>query len=70
VRSQVSRLEGPESIEIVDIPEPVALPGEVVIDVHAAGGHVLAVGFTGGEIPTVKVNRLLLKNVEVVVTLR
>ncbi|HEY5852995.1 MAG TPA: NADPH:quinone oxidoreductase family protein, partial [Aldersonia sp.] len=30
------------------------------------GGRVLVVGFTGGEIPTVKVNRLLLNNVEVV----
>ncbi len=31
-----------------------------------AGGRVLVVGFTGGDIPTVKVNRLLLNNVEVV----
>jgi NADPH2:quinone reductase len=30
------------------------------------GGRVVVVGFTGGEIPTVKVNRLLLKNTEVV----
>jgi NADPH:quinone reductase len=30
------------------------------------GGRVLVLGFTGGEIPTVKVNRLLLKNVEVI----
>jgi NADPH2:quinone reductase len=29
-------------------------------------GRVLVLGFTGGDIPTVKVNRLLLKNVEVV----
>ncbi len=35
--AQVSKLEGPEAIEIVDIPEPVAYPGAVVIDVHAAG---------------------------------
>src|SRR5690606_19898389 len=34
--AQVSKLEGPEAVEIVDIPEP-ALPGGVVIDVHAAG---------------------------------
>lgn len=33
----VSKLEGPETIEVVDIPEPVAYPGGVVIDVHAAG---------------------------------
>lgn len=30
------------------------------------GGRLLVIGFTGGEIPTVKVNRLLLNNVEVV----
>ncbi|WP_280474736.1 NADPH:quinone oxidoreductase family protein [Nocardia farcinica] len=35
--AQVSRLEGPEAVEIVDIPEPAAFPGGVVIDVHAAG---------------------------------
>ena len=32
----------------------------------APGGRLLVVGFTGGEIPTVKVNRLLLNNIEVV----
>lgn len=32
----------------------------------ATGGRLLVVGFTGGEIPTVKVNRLLLNNVDVV----
>ena len=31
-----------------------------------AGGRVVVVGFTAGEIPTVKVNRLLLNNVDVV----
>ncbi|MBF6362129.1 NADPH:quinone oxidoreductase family protein [Nocardia farcinica] len=35
--AQVSRLEGPEAVEIVDIPEPAAFPGGVVIDVNAAG---------------------------------
>src|SRR6201992_1536627 len=30
------------------------------------GGGLLVVGFTGGEIPTVKVNRLLLNNIDVV----
>jgi NADPH2:quinone reductase len=30
------------------------------------GGRLVVVGFTGGEIPTVKVNRLLLNNIEVV----
>lgn len=32
----------------------------------APGGRMLVVGFTGGEIPTVKVNRLLLNNIDVV----
>lgn len=32
----------------------------------AAGGRLLVIGFTGGEIPTVKVNRLLLNNVDAV----
>jgi NADPH2:quinone reductase len=32
----------------------------------APAGRLLVVGFTGGDIPTVKVNRLLLNNVEVV----
>jgi NADPH2:quinone reductase len=32
----------------------------------AENGRVLVIGFTGGEIPTVKVNRLLLNNVSVV----
>lgn len=32
----------------------------------APGGRAVVLGFTGGEIPTVKVNRLLLKNISVV----
>ena len=32
----------------------------------APGGRLLVIGFTGGEIPTVKVNRLLLNHVDVV----
>ncbi|NKY85051.1 NADPH:quinone oxidoreductase family protein [Nocardia veterana] len=35
--AQVTKLEGPESIEVVEIAEPAAFPGGVVIDVHAAG---------------------------------
>lgn len=31
-----------------------------------AGGRLLVVGFTGGEIPTVKVNRLLLNNIDAI----
>ncbi|WP_327142359.1 NADPH:quinone oxidoreductase family protein [Nocardia sp. NBC_01327] len=33
----VSKLEGPEAIEVLDVPEPAAYPGGVVIEVHAAG---------------------------------
>jgi NADPH2:quinone reductase len=32
----------------------------------APGGRLLVVGFTGGDIPTIKVNRLLLNNVDAV----
>jgi NADPH2:quinone reductase len=32
----------------------------------APGGRLLVLGFTGGEIPTIKVNRLLLNNVDVI----
>ena len=32
----------------------------------AEGGRVIVVGFTGGSIPEVRVNRLLLNNVEVI----
>jgi NADPH2:quinone reductase len=32
----------------------------------ATGGRLLVIGFTGGDIPTVKVNRLLLNNVDAV----
>ncbi|MGZ6778631.1 MAG: zinc-binding dehydrogenase, partial [Mycobacterium sp.] len=32
----------------------------------APGGRLLVIGFTGGDIPTVKVNRLLLNNVDAV----
>jgi len=32
----------------------------------APGGRLLVIGFTGGDIPTVKVNRLLLNNVDVI----
>src|SRR6202011_1910458 len=32
----------------------------------APGGRLLVIGFTGGDIPTVKVNRLLLNNIDAV----
>ena len=34
---QVPALDGPEALVVVDVPEPVAGPGAVVVDVHAAG---------------------------------
>ena len=33
----VRRLDGPEAVELVEVPEPVAGDGDVVVDVHAAG---------------------------------
>ena len=46
---QVSVLEGPGSVQVVDIPEPVAAPDQVVIDVHAAGVTYPDVLLTRGE---------------------
>lgn len=34
---QVTKLEGPESVELVDIPEPTPGPDELTVDVEAAG---------------------------------
>ena len=34
---QITRLDGPSAIELVQVPEPVAGPGQVLIDVHVAG---------------------------------
>ncbi len=34
---QVSRLEGPGALEVVDVDEPLAGPGQVLIDVESAG---------------------------------
>ncbi len=34
---QVTKLDGPEAVELVEIAEPTPAAGEVVIDVHAAG---------------------------------
>jgi len=34
---QITRLDGPAAIELVEAPEPVAGPGQVLIDVHVAG---------------------------------
>jgi len=34
---QVTRLDGPDAVEVLDVDEPTATSGQVVIDVHAAG---------------------------------
>lgn len=64
-REAVSELTGGRGVDL--ILDPVG--GDRFTDSLrslAPGGKLLVVGFTGGEIPTVKVNRLLLNNVDVV----
>ncbi|MBB1259976.1 NADPH:quinone oxidoreductase family protein, partial [Streptomyces alkaliterrae] len=34
---QVTRLDGPEAVEVADVPEPVPTPGQLLIEVRAAG---------------------------------
>lgn len=34
---QITRLDGPSAVELVEVPEPVAGPGQVLVDVHVAG---------------------------------
>jgi NADPH2:quinone reductase len=34
---QITRLDGPTALEVVDVPEPEGGPGTVLVDVHAAG---------------------------------
>ena len=34
---QITRLDGPTALEVVDVPEPQAGPGTVLVDVHVAG---------------------------------
>ena len=34
---QITRLDGPTALEVVDVPEPQAAPGTVLVDVHVAG---------------------------------
>ncbi|MGV9796467.1 NADPH:quinone oxidoreductase family protein [Mycobacterium sp. NPDC003449] len=64
-RDAVSELTGGRGVDV--IVDPVG--GDRFTDSVrslAVGGRLLVVGFTGGDIPTVKVNRLLLNNVDVV----
>ncbi|HEX4837232.1 MAG TPA: NADPH:quinone oxidoreductase family protein [Solirubrobacteraceae bacterium] len=71
---EVVRSDGPWREQVVELTggvdivlDPVG--GERFLDSLRSlreGGRLLVVGFTGGSIPEVKVNRLLLRNVEVV----
>jgi NADPH2:quinone reductase len=64
-RQAVAEVTGGRGVDIVVDP----VGGDRVTDslrCLATEGRLLVVGFTGGEIPTVKVNRLLLNNVDVV----
>ena len=64
-RAQVTELTGGRGVDVVVDP----VGGDRFTDSLrslAPEGRLLVIGFTGGEIPTVKVNRLLLNNVSVV----
>lgn len=64
-KDKVAELTGGKGVDIVMDP----VGGDRFTDSLrslAPAGRLLVVGFTGGEIPTVKVNRLLLNNIDVV----
>ena len=64
-RQQVAELTSGEGVNMVVDP----VGGDRFTDSLrslATEGRLLVIGFTGGEIPTVKVNRLLLNNIDVV----
>ncbi|MCG5434008.1 NADPH:quinone oxidoreductase family protein [Mycobacterium sp. MYCO198283] len=64
-RDAVKELTGGRGVDVVLDP----VGGDRVTDSLrslAVGGRFLVVGFTGGDIPTVKVNRLLLNNIDAV----
>ncbi len=64
-REQVAQLTGGRGVDLVVDP----VGGDRFTDSLrslAVEGRLLVVGFTGGEIPTVRVNRLLLNNISVV----
>ncbi|WP_019971645.1 NADPH:quinone oxidoreductase family protein [Mycobacterium sp. 141] len=64
-RAAVKELTGGRGVDVVVDP----VGGDRFTDSLrslAVGGRLLVIGFTGGEIPTVKVNRLLLNNIDVV----
>jgi NADPH2:quinone reductase len=64
-KDAVKELTGGRGVDLVVDP----VGGDRVTDSLRSlttGGRLLVIGFTGGDIPTVKVNRLLLNNVDVV----
>lgn len=64
-KDAVKELTGGQGVDIVLDP----VGGDRVTDslrCLAPGGRLLVVGFTGGDIPTIKANRLLLNNVDAV----
>ncbi|KAA8960869.1 NADPH:quinone oxidoreductase family protein [Mycobacterium sp.] len=64
-RDSVQELTSGRGVDIVVDP----VGGDRVTDSLrslAPGGRLLVIGFTGGDIPTVKLNRLLLNNIDVV----
>ncbi|MGE0215863.1 NADPH:quinone oxidoreductase family protein [Mycolicibacterium sp.] len=64
-KDAVKELTGGRGVDIVVDP----VGGDRVTDSLrslAPGGRLLVIGFTGGDIPTIKVNRLLLNNVDAV----
>ena len=46
---QIAELNGPKALELVNIPEPVASPNDVIIDVKAAGVSFVDVLMTRGQ---------------------
>jgi NADPH2:quinone reductase len=64
-RADTAALTGGQGVHIVVDP----VGGEVFLDSLRSltpGGRHLVIGFTSGEIPVVKVNRLLLRDIDVV----
>ena len=46
---QVTRLDGPDGVEVVDVPEPTPQPGQVVVEVEALGVSFPDLLLTRGE---------------------
>lgn len=64
-RSRVSEWVGPNGVDVVVDPVGGAAFHDAV-RLLSPGGRLLTVGFAAGDIPEVKVNRLLLRNISVV----